>query len=374
MKPIRVLVVDDSAVARGLITSALAAHPDIQVAGSVASGAIALSRLAEFAPDAVILDIEMPEMDGITTLRHIRARDANLPVVMFSALSESGARVTFDALAAGASDYALKPSSRGGETIQSVARDVLVPKLIALVRAATPGLPPRRPSAPSPTPTPAVSRGMASPAIVPGKIRLPPRILAIASSTGGPNALAEVIPLLSADTSVPVVIVQHMPPIFTRCLAERLASRSSLRVLESAGDELLRAGSVYIAPGDFHMELVRDADGVRTKLTSGPPENSCRPAADVLFRSVARVYGPNALCVVLTGMGSDGMLGAREVVQAGGRVIAQSGPSCVVWGMPKAVEEAGLCEAVVPLSEMALAINQRIANAPSSAAPARAGG
>jgi len=208
-------------------------------------------------------------------------------------------------------------------------------------------------------PRPAIQPGLATSS----RTRLAPQVVAIASSTGGPNALSEIIPLLAADLSVPVLIVQHMPPVFTRCLAERLAGRSRLQVIESAGGELIRPGTVYIAPGDFHLEVARDAQGVRTKLSSGPTENSCRPAADVLFRSVSRVYGPAALCVVLTGMGSDGALGARDVVQAGGRVLAQSGPSCVVWGMPRAVEEAGLCEAVVSLSEMAMAINQRVSTA-----------
>lgn len=172
--------------------------------------------------------------------------------------------------------------------------------------------------------------------------------------------MIEVIPVLPRDFPVPVVIVQHMPPIFTRFLAERLAGRSQVGVIESQGNELLKPGMVYVAPGNRHLELVRDVEGVKTVLSDGPPENSCRPAADVLFRSVARLYGPNALCVVMTGMGSDGLLGAREIVRASGRVIAQSGPTCVVWGMPKAVESAGLCEAIIPLPELGMAINQRV--------------
>jgi two-component system chemotaxis response regulator CheB len=154
--------------------------------------------------------------------------------------------------------------------------------------------------------------------------------------------------------------VQHMPPIFTRCLADRLAQRCELQVLESAGGERLKPGTVYIAPGNRHLELQRDAEGVRTLLTDGPPENSCRPAADVLFRSVVKTYGANALCVVLTGMGQDGARGARDIHEVGGRVIVQSGPTCVIWGMPKAVEEAGIAEEVVPLPDMAQAILHRV--------------
>jgi two-component system chemotaxis response regulator CheB len=185
-------------------------------------------------------------------------------------------------------------------------------------------------------------------------------VVALAAATGGPNALADVIPRLPKDLSVPVLVVQHMPAIFTRCLAERLAERSALRVIEVQGNEVLEPGTVYVAQGGFHLELAREGDLVRTVLGQGPAEHSVRPAADVLFRSLARVYGPSALAVVLTGMGTDGKLGAQELVAAGGRVLSQSGPSCVVWGMPRAVEEAGLAEAVVHLSDMTAAIVERV--------------
>jgi two-component system, chemotaxis family, protein-glutamate methylesterase/glutaminase len=359
MTQIRVLIVDDSVIARRMITNGLSVHPEIAVVGTAATGSIALTKLPQLTPDVVILDVEMPEMDGITTLKHIREQYPRLPVIMFSSLTERGAKTTFDALAAGASDYVLKPSAQAGESVESVVNGILVPKIFALARSAGPqfGHVSVAPVAPANTvQRPAVS----SPRPVLGA-RMTPQIIAIASSTGGPNALAEVIPSLPHDLPVPVVIVQHMPPIFTRCLAERLDAKTQLKVLESQGGERLLAGTVYIAPGNFHLEVVREGDGVKTRLTSEPPENSCRPAADVLFRSVARAYGPSALAVVLTGMGQDGMLGAREIVDAGGRVLAQSGPTCVVWGMPRAVEEAGLCEAVLPLGEIASGIAQRVA-------------
>lgn len=365
MSKARVLVVDDSAVARGMITAALSEHPGIEVVGSANNGRVALSKVEALLPDIVVLDIEMPEMDGITALKHLRERHPKLPVVMFSTLSEHGARSTIEALAAGANDYALKPSQQNGDSIQSVCRNVLVPKLLSLTGAQSAGNPFHAESAvPTglrPLPVQPVRPSMAPHA--PGRVRLAPQVVAIASSTGGPNALVEIIPTFARDLPVPVLIVQHMPPIFTRCLAERLALRSRVKVIESEGNELLKPGMVYLAPGNRHLEVTRDASGVRTHLSDAAPENSCRPSADVLFRSVARVYGPAALCAVLTGMGSDGLLGAREVVQAGGRVLAQSGPTCVVWGMPKAVETAGLCEAVVPLSEMGLAIAQRLRSA-----------
>jgi two-component system chemotaxis response regulator CheB len=423
--PIRVMLVDDSGIVRKLLASALANHPEIEVVGTAANGLIALNKLPLLLPEAVVLDVEMPEMDGITTCERIRASYPRMPVIMFSTLTERGASVTFDALAAGASDYVLKPSTQLGETLEQVVAKSLVPKLIALTRSrlglalqaamaslaqedkqkhGTPSfetpptgsrtIPVRR-SQPSISVDPLAGKFSARPTnlstavgqarlqetlaarlattvrtdslrsgkLSPGMLgRKPVQVIAIASSTGGPNALAEVIPRLPGSLPVPVLIVQHMPPIFTQCLAERLAARSEVRVLESSGQEVLRPGHVYIAPGNRHLELQQDERGVTTVLTDAPPENSCRPAADVLFRSLARVYGGGVLAVVLTGMGHDGARGARDIVDAGGRVIVQSGPTCVVWGMPRAVEEAGIAEAVVPLSEVAGAILQQVGN------------
>lgn len=374
MSAIRVLVVDDSVVARRLITHALSQHPEISVVGTAANGHIALPKIAQLKPDAVLLDVEMPEMNGIETLRVLRETDARLPVIMFSSLTERGAQVTLDALAAGASEYVLKPSAQAGESIEHVVATLIVPKLLAVTSQAkadkTAGaraarslperslpdrsLPDRSLAAKAPLNTNALAKRAR------GGVVSTPNIVAIATSTGGPNALGEVLPLLPKDLPVPVVIVQHMPPIFTRHLAERLDTRSQVKIIESEGDEELVAGTVYLAPGDRHLEVVRRDGKVFTKLTSDPPENSCRPAADVLFRSVARAYGPAALGVVLTGMGQDGLLGAKVMVEAGARLIAQSGPTCVVWGMPKAVEEAGICSEIVPLADMATRI-ERIA-------------
>lgn len=358
MTQIRVLVVDDSALWRGVITRALAPYPQIAVVGTAPNGVVALAKLEKLAPDVMVLDIEMPEMDGLTTVVHARRQFPGVQIIMFSSLSERGAASTIEALARGAGDYALKPG-RGDDTGERSVGALLAPKVVALFRS-----PRRPPFGPLAAPGPLSPAMQAAPAILrstPLARKMPATIVAIASSTGGPSALGEIIPCLPADLAVPVVVVQHMPPTFTRCLAERLNQRAQVRVVESTSGEVVRAGTVYLAPGDFHLELVRDASIVRTRLTSEAPENSCRPAADVLFRSVAQVYGAGALCVVLTGMGSDGTAGARAVVQAGGSVIAQSGPSCVVWGMPKAVEEAGLCDAIVPLSELGMAISLRVA-------------
>jgi two-component system chemotaxis response regulator CheB len=374
---VRVMIVDDSAVVRRLLGQALAEHPEIDVVGTASNGAIALGKIASLNPEVIILDIEMPEMDGITMLRRLREVHTRLPVIMFSTLTERGASVTFDALAAGASDYVLKPSTQHGESLDAVVRNALVPKLLALTRSrfaiatqaalaqleptkspfgATPNTasllaPKQRPSLPPATPA---KRSLSSVA------RKPVRVIGIAASTGGPNALALLIERLPEQLPVPIVIVQHMPPIFTRTLADRLGARAALRVRESEGGELLEPGNVYIAPGNRHMEAVREGEHVRLQLHDGPPENSVRPSADVLFRSLNQSYAGGVLAVVLTGMGQDGVRGARELVQAGGRVLAQSGPTCVVWGMPKAVEEAGIADAIVPLPEMASAILQRV--------------
>jgi two-component system chemotaxis response regulator CheB len=366
MNPIRVLIVDDSVVARRLITNALSVHPEVAVVGTAENGALALAKLPHLSPDAVILDVEMPEMDGIATLKLIRELYPLLPVIMFSSLTERGARVTFDALAAGANDYALKPSAQSGESLDQVVTEVLVPKLVAVVRASGAAAARARMAGATHGKEPARAATLHA-------NRARPELVVIASATGGPNALAELIPRLPHDLPVPVLVVQHMPPIFTRCLAERLTGRSAVDVIESAGGEPLRPGCVYIAPGNFHLELVREGELVKTRLSEAAPEHGCRPAADVLFRSAAQLFGPKVLGVVLTGMGSDGKLGSHAIVQAGGRVIAQSGPSCVVWGMPRAVEEAGLCEAVLPLHELAGAICELVSREESEPRHAHSG-
>lgn len=363
MTAVRVLVVDDSVVARRLIADSLARAPGIEVAGTASDGSIALTRIAELSPDAVVLDIEMPRMDGLETLERIRKTRPDLPVVMFSTLTERGARTTLEALDKGASDYVTKPSALRGETVQSVVEMILAPKLLALVkarasraRAAAPrsrgsippaGSPPSVSSLPPPIP--------ARPIVRP-RVLLPLRAVVIAASTGGPTALAEVIPRLPADFPLPVLVVQHMPPVFTKCLAERLEAQSKLLVRESQGGEIVRAGTVWIAPGARHLEVAQEGDAIVTRLTDAPPESSCRPAADVLFRSALKAYGGGLLAVVMTGMGRDGFLGTAEILAAGGRSIAQSGPTCTVWGMPRAIEQAGFADQVVPLADLAAAI------------------
>ncbi len=366
MPRIRVLVVDDAVVFRRLVSDELSADPALEVVGTAANGKIALAKLTQVNPDVVILDVEMPEMDGLATLREIRKSHPRLPVVMFSALTERGAEVTLDALSLGATGYFPKPfGTRGMTDSLRVIRTDLIPQIKALCARTTPA-----PAGPASSRRIAGgshcgrldavpvsnSTGIRSPASPP-----PARIdvVAVAASTGGPNALTDVLGALPADLPVPVVVVQHMPPTFTRLLADRLNARGPLRVQEGRAGEHLAPGCVWIAPGDFHMSTVGDGGQVRLLVHQGVPENSCRPAADVLFRSVARSFGANVLAVVLTGMGQDGLRGCEVVKEAGGQVIVQDEETSVVWGMPGFVSRAGLADKVLPLPQVALEIVRR---------------
>jgi two-component system, chemotaxis family, protein-glutamate methylesterase/glutaminase len=377
---IRVLVVDDAVVVRRLLSDVLGAEADIEVIGVAANGRIALQKIAQSTPDVVTLDVEMPDLDGVATLRRIRATWPTLPVIMFSTLTERGAAATLDALAAGASDYVTKPANVGSVTVAMARiREELVPKVRALatsngVTGATPWRPTTKGDssiAPPATPTVTGAANSAATKAAPapatrgtGLASSPgqPEIVAIGVSTGGPNALAALLPSLPADLPVPVAIVQHMPPLFTRLLAERLNAQSSLSVIEGQSGMVVKSGAVYIAPGDYHMELRRSGDTTIIGLIQTPAENSCRPAVDVLFRSVARVYGSRAVGVVLTGMGQDGLRGAEAICEAGGRVIAQDERTSVVWGMPGFVARAGLADKVLPLEDIAADIVRRIVN------------
>jgi two-component system chemotaxis response regulator CheB len=348
---IRVLVVDDAVVIRRMVADELSADPDIEVVPA-ANGKIALAKLTQVNPDLVLLDIEMPELDGLTALREIRKVYPKLPVIMFSALTERGARATIEALALGATDYFTKPTGPGGaEASLRLIRDELVPEIKTLCRRTTPRDAPHSPAAPTP----------GVPGTRPEAVRSGPvEIVAIATSTGGPNALTDLFGGLPGDLPVPILLVQHMPPMFTQLLAERLTAQSALKVEEGRAGTVLAPGRAWIAPGDFHMAVAREGTRVHLVLNQDPPENSCRPAADVLFTSVARAFGSGTLGVVLTGMGRDAYRGCEAIRAAGGQVIAQDEPTSVVWGMPGFVARGGLADRVLPLGLIAADIVRRV--------------
>ena len=315
--PIRVLICDDSHTIRSILSATLASDPGMRIAGTAVNGQACLETLASGdLPDVVLLDVEMPVMDGLTALKEIRRRHPRLPVVMFSSLTERGAKATVDALVAGANDYVAKPAGLNPEEVAARIRGEVIGRIRGVVsrRTAGAGLPPIKPTAGGAA---ALLRSR------PAGQRPPVRGVVIGVSTGGPSALAEVLPAFLPTAEVPVLIVQHMPATFTGRLAERLTTICGREVCEATDGMPLAARTVLLAPGGRHMELAGSVAAARIRLTDAAPENSCRPAADVLFRSAARIWGAGTLAVVLTGMGRDGLAGTRAVVEAGGSVLAQ---------------------------------------------------
>lgn len=349
MAKTRVLVVDDAVVVRRLLVDVLSGEPDIEVAGTAPNGRIALAKLDQLNPDLVTLDVEMPEMDGLECLAELKRLRPRLPVIMFSTMTERGAMVTLDALARGASDYVTKPSGAGSvAAAMARVRADLVPKILALCRRGGPprGLP--------------VVPDQFHPAAAARLLRFRTDVVAIGVSTGGPNALAALVSELPPALPVPVLIVQHMPPLFTRLLADRLQSKTPLQVSEAVAGAEIRPGQVWLAPGDHHMVVRREGPTAWLDTNQEPPENSCRPAVDALFRSVATAYRQHTLGVVLTGMGHDGLRGSELIREAGGSVLAQDEATSVVWGMPGAVAKAGLADRVLPLDAMCGEIVARV--------------
>ena len=365
MRRIRVMVVDDVAIVRRLVIDALTVDPEIQVVGMAANGREALAKIPSLAPDLLVLDYEMPEMDGLETLREVRKSYPRIRVILFSTYTRHGARITLDALWLGADDYATKVSASDLVAASRCVQKELIPKIKALCppyeeREMSAGV--AAMVAAAPPSTEASIRESALRGRAPGRILAPARaeMVAIGASTGGPRALVTILERLPRDLAAPVVIVLHMPPLFTKSLSERLDGSTELRCFEGEDGAELTPGSVWIAPGNWHMKVVRVGNTATLRLTGEPPENSCRPAVDPLFSSVADAYGPAALGVVLTGMGQDGLRGAARIRERGGAVVVQDEATSVVWGMPGAVARAGLAERVLPVRELAAEIERRV--------------
>jgi two-component system chemotaxis response regulator CheB len=342
------MVVDDSLVIRGVISRILKNHPEIEVTASASNGRLAVDRARRGGIDVVVLDIEMPEMDGLTALPKLLEIDPTLMVIMASTLTLRNADISIRALNAGAADYVPKPTATaeiGGAS--DFARE-LVEKIKTLGNRRNHLLdkPPAgaRPQGPAPT-------------VLRKPSQMPSRILAVGSSTGGPQALSRLFSHLRGGLTVPAIITQHMPPKFTEFLATHIAKETGLPCREARDGETLTAGHVLIAPGDYHLTLTRTAGVVSVSLNQQSRENFCRPSVDPMLRSVSSLYGASSLAVILTGMGSDGQRGCETVVNAGGTVMAQDEASSVVWGMPGAVARAGLCSAILAID----ALGQRLA-------------
>jgi two-component system chemotaxis response regulator CheB len=351
MPGLKVLIVDDEVVYRAMLTTALRNDPDFAAPVLASEGAMALRCIAEDMPDVVTLDVEMPGMDGLTTLVELRRRHPALPVVVLSGFQRPGIQ-EMAMLAAGADDCVTKAPRPDG-MVNGIAwmRAEIFPRLksVAAQRKARRTAPQLR-TASGPPRRLAVAAGV------------PPRIdvVAIAASTGGPRALEQVLVSLPADLPVPIVIVQHMPVDFTRLFAERLDKKTPFRAAEAMHGMTLEPGQVWVAPGNHHMVTARAGAQVVLRINQDPPENSCRPAADPLFRSIAETFGAHALAVVMTGMGMDGLRGCRRLSEVGAQIVVQDEASSVVWGMPGAVAGADLADAVIPLECMAGEIHERV--------------
>jgi len=364
---IRVMVVDDAVVARSLVTRWVDAEPDMTIVASLRTGREAVEQIDKSNPDVVVLDVEMPELDGISALPLLLKKKHDLIVIMASAVTRRGAEVSLRALSLGAADYIPKPATSRETSTSSEYRRELIEKIRTLGRRrrllprhVAPGLAPadehgvrQRPVSTAAREALSVKPDVHDLTLRPFSLAIP-RVLLIGSSTGGPQALTVLIQKLPAAIDrAPLLITQHMPPTFTTVLAEHLSRIGGRGAHEAEDGEPVLAGGIYVAPGGKHMRVARDQNGVRIVLGDDPPINFCRPSVDPLFSSAAQVWGSSALAVVLTGMGSDGCHGAADIAAAGGSVIAQDEASSVVWGMPRAVAQAGLCSAIMPLTDIA---------------------
>ena len=374
--PLRVMIVDDSVVIRGLISRWVGAEHDMEVAASLRTGLEAVNQLDRINPDVAVLDIEMPELDGISALPKLLAKKRDLVIIMASTLTRRNAEISFKALSLGAADYIPKPESTREASAADVFHHDLIQKIrhlgARLRRRSAVASPPLAPASPAPAPRGPVARPVApapaSAAPAASSLALrpfssqAPKVLLIGSSTGGPQALmALVTDLGPVIDRFPVLVTQHMPPTFTTILAEHLARSSRRPAAEAVDGEPVKPGRIYLAPGGKHMRVARSGADTVIALDDGPAVNFCKPAVDPLFTSAIDIWHGNILSVILTGMGSDGMRGGKDIVAAGGSVIAQDEASSVVWGMPGAAANAGICAAILPLNQIGAKVNRLFA-------------
>lgn len=349
LKKIRVLIVDDSVLMRLILTELISSDQEIEVVATAVNAKIAFEKIEQLTPDVVILDIEMPEMDGITALQLIKAKHPEIYIIMCSALTRHGGQITLDALSKGADDYVVKPSDcKSRDEMRSAFGHELTYKIKGLV--------PKRLILKESSSHSQFNQASTQQKSSQSKID----VVAIGSSTGGPNALSAVLPKIPVDFPVPILVVQHMPPVFTQILADSLASKCMIPVKEAQDGDILKPGHAWIAPGNHHMTVKLKNNQQIIRLNQEPPENFCRPSVDVLFRSVANLFEKNTLAIILTGMGHDGLKGCQTIKECHGQILAQDEASSVVWGMPKAVAQAGLADETLPLDHIGAAIIKRV--------------
>ncbi len=361
---IRVMLVDDAVVVRGLFARWVESEPDLDVVATLRTGRDAVNQLERVNPDVVVLDVDMPDLDGIAALPLLLEKKRDLVVIMASTLTRRNAEISLRALSLGAADYIPKPASNREVSAATAFRRDLIEKIRQLGQRAKrlrSVVPPTR-TAPSIVPQPVEEVALSSPIKLRPMPTTPPSVLLIGASTGGPQALNSLIAQIGGVLQrAPVLITQHMPATFTAVLAEHLARIANCPVREAADGEKINAGVIYLAPGGKHMKVIRRNGAAVISIEDGPMVNFCKPAVDPMFSSAAEVWGNKVLALVLTGMGSDGLAGAKSIVAAGGHVLAQDEATSAVWGMPGQVTNAGLCSAVVPLPEMAARLTRLFA-------------